>query len=63
MPVDDGRYRLGITSMSAPIPNLDGSVRRTISINMVSAQCSEKRRATLIRALQQVGADITRALR
>lgn len=61
--IDDGRYRLGITSISAPIPDRDGSVRRTVSINMVSAQITEKRRASLIRALQLLGEDITSALR
>jgi DNA-binding IclR family transcriptional regulator len=60
--IDDGRQRLGITSMSVAVADRFGKVIRTLSINMVSAQIDPARREVLIKALQDASADVARAL-
>ena len=60
--VDDGNFRLGITSIAAGVLSRDGSVARAISINVVSAQINVKRIAAYVRALQATSADIASAL-
>lgn len=57
--VDNGNYRLGVTSIAASVPSKDGVVRRAISINVVTAQVDAQRISTLVRALKAAGADIS----
>jgi len=59
--IDEGQFRLGVTSIVAAISDRQGSVLRTISINVISAQMDEKRRSNFIRALQLMSSDIASA--
>ena len=61
--IDEGQFRLGVTSIAAAIPETEGNVLHTISINVVSAQMDEKRRSNFIRALQLMARDIAIACR
>lgn len=61
--IDEGQHRLGVTSIAAGIPDRQGNIRHTISINVISAQMDEKRRSNFIRALQLMAADIANACR
>lgn len=56
--IDEGRFRLGVTSIAAGVPGKDGSVRRAISINVVSAQLDPKRVSVLVHALRVTAASI-----
>ena len=54
--------RRGITSIAGGVFAQDGTVSRTISINVVSAQLNADRRATFIEAVERTSADIAQAL-
>jgi DNA-binding IclR family transcriptional regulator len=60
---DEGRFRKGITAIACGIFDADGSVGRTISVTVVSAQLDPQRRQLLIDATLQAGADINASLR
>lgn len=60
---DEGLFRKGITAIAAPVFNADGTVQRTISITVVTAQLDAARRKRLTQAVQHAAAEITRALR
>lgn len=60
--IDDGQFRRGITSIAAGVFGRDGTVSRSISINVVSAQIDAARRATFIDAVVRTSADIATAL-
>lgn len=60
--VDNGDFRVGITSVAVGVPGKDGSVWRTISINVVSAQLDATRTASYTQALQASGAAIAAAV-
>lgn len=60
--VDEGQFRLGVTSVAAAVPDKDGTVRRAISINVVSAQLDAKRVSVLIGALRETAANIANML-
>ena len=59
--VDEGMHRLGIASIAAGIPDRQGKILHTISINVISAQMDDKRRSNFIRALQLMAGDIANA--
>lgn len=61
--IDEGQHRLGITSIAAGVPDRQGNVLHTISINVISAQMDDKRRSNFIRALQLMATDIASACR
>lgn len=60
--IDDGNFRLGVTSMAASVAARDGSVWRTLSMNVVSAQLDARRIAAYLKALCAASADIAAAL-
>lgn len=60
--VDNGNFRLGVTSIAASVPNKDGVVRRTISINVVTAQVDAQRISAFVRALKATSAEISDTL-
>jgi DNA-binding IclR family transcriptional regulator len=57
--VDNGNFRLGVTSIAASVPDNKGVVRRVISINVVTAQVNAKRISALVRSLKTTGSDIS----
>ena len=59
--IDEGQFRLGVTSIAAGIADRHGHVRHTISINVISAQMDDKRRSNFIHALKLMAAEITSA--
>jgi DNA-binding IclR family transcriptional regulator len=61
--IDNGSFRVGVTSIAASVPGRDGSVWRAISINVVSAQLDASRIDAHVDALCTVGADIAEAMR
>lgn len=61
--IDEGLFRLGVTSIAAGIPDRNGHTLHTVSINVVSAQMDEKRRSNFIRALQLMSVEIANACR
>lgn len=60
--IDDGQFRRGITSIATGVFNRDGTVARTISINVVSAQLAAKRRAIFIDAVKHTSVEISQTL-
>ena len=60
--IDNGNFRLGVTSMAAGVPARDGSVWRTLSMNVVSAQLDARRIAAYVKALCAASADIAAGL-
>ncbi len=60
--IDDGQFRRGITSIAAAVFSREGTVSRTISINVVSAQLDSARRATFVDAVERTGSEIAQAL-
>jgi len=59
--IDEGHFRLGVTSIAAGIPDRHGHVLHTISINVISAQMDQKRRRSFIDGLQLLARDIAGA--
>ncbi len=59
--IDDGQFRLGVTSIAAGIADRHGHVQHTISINVISAQMDDKRRSNFIHALKLMAVEITSA--
>jgi DNA-binding IclR family transcriptional regulator len=60
--IDNGNFRLGVTSIAAAVPGKSGTVIRAISINVVTAQVDAQRVSTFVRALKATGTDIAAAL-
>ncbi len=58
--VDHGNFRVGVTSISVAVPASDGSVWRTISVNVISAQLDPARSGRVLDALMQTARDISR---
>jgi DNA-binding IclR family transcriptional regulator len=59
--IDEGQFRLGVSSIAAGIADRHGHVQHTISINVISAQMDDKRRSNFIHALKLMAAEITSA--
>lgn len=60
--IDNGNFRLGVTSVAASVPDKKGVVRRVISINVITAQVNTKRISAFVRALKATGEDISSVL-
>jgi DNA-binding IclR family transcriptional regulator len=61
--VDPGYFRIGVTSIAVGVPGKDGSVWRTVSISVVSAQLDAKRTSTYVKALRATADGIATAMR
>lgn len=61
--IDEGRFRKGITAIAAPVFHPDGTVERTVSITVISAQLDARRRTLLAQAVESAADAIASALR
>lgn len=59
--IDDGQFRLGVTSIAAGVPDSAGNILHTISVNVISAQLDPKRRDSFVDALRLMAEDIAKA--
>ena len=60
--IDEGRFRLGITSIAAAIRGRDESVILAISVNLVSVQLEAQHRSDLIQALRMTAKEVEASL-
>jgi len=60
--VDNGFFRLGITSIAVAVAAVDGTVARTLSVNVVTAQLNARRSAQLLASLRSAARAIGRGL-